>query len=153
MIDFYFADSSDERVIAYLEQRGEKVVTAVAGEMTRVLVEVRSTVMANLSGGVLEQRSGNLARSVSAPNVTTSTGDITGLITQGKEAPYGVVHEYGGTFTVREHLRRTKKGMATVRSHSATYPERSFMRSALEAHKAEIIERLTEVAQEAAATE
>ncbi len=67
--------------------------------------------------------------------------------TEGTNKIYGPVHEFGGTFTIREHIRRVSQVFGRqlsepievlVRQHKATYPERSYLRSSLK----ENIERI-----------
>ena len=87
-----------------------------------------------LTGDVLHQRTGNLIRSLTTE--VTQSGDTTvGILGVGREAPYGAVHEMGGTFnvpqsTVREHIRNGYTVREHIRrAHSATYPQRSFLES------------------------
>lgn len=93
-----------------------------------------------LSGQVLNKRTGNLKRSISNKFVPTSTGYSTIVYTDVK---YAAKHEYGfrGTEFVKEHLREVSQAFGksiqarSVRVRAFTrkvnFPERSFMRSAL----------------------
>lgn len=47
---------------------------------------------------------------------------------------YGKIHEYGGSFNVKQHMRRKSRGdsaMISVSAHTREVPERPFMRPAL----------------------
>lgn len=91
-----------------------------------------------LSGQVLNRRTGRLSASVNteffedANSISTKTGIP-------KDMRYGFIHEYGGTFTVKEHLRMITQAWGrpispravTVRSHEVTFPVRSFLRSTM----------------------
>ena len=93
-----------------------------------------------VSGPVLKTKTGTLRRGINAAFEDTDTS-IVGSAGIGKaEAKYPAVHEYGGTVTVREHTRRMTMAWGravanprqiSVRAHTATYPERSYLRSSL----------------------
>lgn len=89
-----------------------------------------------LSGQVLNRRTGRLSRSVHH-EIDTGSGRVVGAV--GTNVSYAKVHEYGGTFEVPEHIRHITQAFgrplkspvdALVRAHHATFPERSFLRSA-----------------------
>lgn len=88
-----------------------------------------------LSGQALHRRSGRLSRSINAQ--FTDDGK-TGVV--GTNVVYGKAHESGGTFNIPEHMRMMKQAFGrpvknpreiTVRAHTATFPQRSFLASAL----------------------
>lgn len=92
-----------------------------------------------LQGQVLNRRSGRLSAGVHTVFVDddTSSSAITGI---GPELLYGKMHEEGGVFTVKEHLRMMTmawgKPVANpreilVKEHSMTVPQRSFLRSTM----------------------
>ena len=125
----------------------------------------RHVVQDKLSGSPLHRRSGDLSRSV---YFTTEDDGMTGVV--GANAPYASYQEYGfqGTVTVKSFVRRTRAQMATakrnvlghetraslakgvgtgettVRSFSRTvnYPAHSYLRSALDDYRADIIDAL-----------
>jgi phage gpG-like protein len=107
----------------------------------------------NVSGKVLRVQTGTLRR-----RLHTSPVDEQLLrVVVSDPVKYAPVHEYGGTFTVPQHQRRifargprggrltgkkrTVRAFVTVRSHTATYPARPFMRPALQ-DSAEDIHRI-----------
>lgn len=110
-------------------------------------IDMVKWVQEKLSGQVLNERTHHLHDSIHwAPSE-----DTTGVFaTVGTNLPYGFVHEYGGTFDIREHLRRLTMVFGRpvtprdvlVRAHKATYPERSYLRSTLHEHEDELSPRL-----------
>lgn len=123
-------------------QRFSAMPNALQAQVERVVqrfvMELTAQVKAEkLSGQVLNRRSGRLSRSVH-PDVKSVPGTVTGIV--GTNVKYGRLHEYGGTVQVPAHLRRVTQVfgrkldnpiMAQVRAHSARFPQRSFLRSAL----------------------
>jgi len=112
-----------------------------------VLMGQQRVVTDKLQGQVLAHRSGNLQRSVLQSGDVVSEGyTIIGSFGVGRTAPYGKVHEYGGTYSVREYIRANG---STVRAHDATYPERSFLRSTFREMEPTIRQELEKAAMEA----
>ena len=57
----------------------------------------------------------------------------------GSDLAYMAVHETGGTFLRRAHTRLTPSGgLARVRAHSATFPQRPWLAPALDEENAEM---------------
>ncbi|HXN32447.1 MAG TPA: hypothetical protein VN894_11315 [Polyangiaceae bacterium] len=104
------------------------VSDAVKREWFRVQIAV---VKQKLSGDPLHRVTGVLASSINVGGAQTATSfdetetSITARI--GTRVRYGAVHELGGTFQIPEHGRLGHM----VRAHSATFPQRSFLRSTL----------------------
>lgn len=145
-----------EGVIAMLKEvhpsRMNSIRAAVKAETTNIVREAKEKV----SGPVLKTKTGDLRRGINEQFEEDDTS-ITGSagINSGK-AKYPAVHEYGGTFTVREHTRkltmvfgRPVKSVReiTVRAHQATYPERSYLRSTLRENEARIRAAIARAAQ------
>lgn len=103
---------------------------AMLPTMNRLAVKLQRKVKdEKLNGQVLHRRTRVLAWSI-YQDVLDRGDMITGIV--GTPIKYGKLHEYGGTVTVKEHMRRSRSGeYHRVRQHSATYPERSFLRSSL----------------------
>ena len=132
-------------VLEGMRRRTRRVQGAVMEAMQRIVIGLESHIVKDkLSGQVLHRRSGVLSGAVHSVVGTGAGGEIIGKVMVGNQARYGWVHEYGGTFTIPAHTRRIThffgykfpKGqqareLAQVRAHTATYPERSFMRSSL----------------------
>lgn len=141
----------DDRVLAMLGQVHPEVMQRLEKSVRRLVMQLTSNIKGGkLSGQVLRTRTGKLRRSIN-PRVEVTDTAVIG--SAGTNVIYGRVHEYGGTINIREHLRRVKKAfgrelkspvMATVRAHTAKYPERSFLRAALKDMESEIKQELAE---------
>jgi phage gpG-like protein len=133
-------DDKTVATIANIESLPTKLAAQIASTMTWILIDLQSyIVMQKLQGQVLYHRSGHLGKSIIYEQKQDSEGEH-GIVGVAKEAPYGRIHEFGGTFSIPTHLAHWVRGPAhgqirtpswTVKAHSATFPERSFMRSAL----------------------
>lgn len=134
---------------------GEEVATrlrAMPSRLREVLVRAmkaqwfllqRHIVNDKLSGQVLNRRTGNLASSINVGGKDSLTqfidepAELIGRV--GTKVWYGHVHEFGGSFTVKAHERTISQVFGRpvtptrvqVRSYTAHYPERSFLRSGL----------------------
>lgn len=130
--------SGDTEVIARVGRLSDSVRTALHRAMQKQCFLIqRAVVVEKLSGDPLHRRTGVLASSINS-TVDDSGDSIIGRV--GTKVRYGAVHEYGGTFNIPEHERRVFAGKGkkkttvsthTVRAHTATFPERSFLRSVL----------------------
>lgn len=129
-----------------VRQDVRKAVTRLAIMLQRHVKEKK------LSGQVLKVRTGNLRRSITY-RVVDSGSNIYGIV--GTNVKYGRIHEYGGTFSIPEHLRTITQVFGrklrspievTVRRHTARFPERSFLRTALQDMMPTIREELRAVA-------
>lgn len=141
---------SDAKVIAWLRSRGSILTAALLVEMQRQMIGLRNYVVASkLSGQALHTKTGTLRRSQFS-DVTQDGSIIRGVVaTDPSASKYGKVHEFGGTFTVRAHLRKTRNGHRMLKSHSVTYPERSFLRSSLQERAESIVAGLQAAANKA----
>lgn len=119
---------------------GSRLNLALFKAMQRQMIGLRNYVVSQkLSGQVLNTKTGTLRRAQFSDAMQEGS-EIRGLVaTDPSASKYGRIHEYGGTFTVREHLRRTARGTRTIAAHSVTYPERSFLRSALKEQAESIV--------------
>lgn len=93
-------------------------------------------------------KSGRLFGSINHRLTNTAT-ESTAIV--GTNVKYGRVHELGGTFLVKAHVRNMTQvwghrlpepRQVQVRAHSKTYPKRSFLVASLKAMAPEIRERL-----------
>jgi phage gpG-like protein len=95
-----------------------------------------------LSGQVLKRRTGLLASSINVggPQSTSEfTADETYIVGKvGTAVQYAAIHEYGGSVTVKAHESHRGSTAFNVRSYTAHYPERSFLRSGLQDRQAQI---------------
>lgn len=133
--------TGDELVVARLERLGPTVRQALEDAMRAQVLRVQAAVVTEkLSGDPLHRRTARLASSINS-TVEDRGGEVVGRI--GTNVVYGRVHEKGGTFEIPAHERRTKSGKtSTVRAHTATYPERSFLRSVLSELRPSIVEQI-----------
>ena len=133
---------------AHIRRVKLQVNTAIGRCMERIAIWLQRDIKDNaLEGQILQHRSGKLTGSIRS---WVEMGDhemVAWIQGGGGVAPYGAVHEFGGTFTIPAHIaqrhaasarRMRRKGIDTVadtwwtvREHTATFPERSFMRSRL----------------------
>ena len=145
----------DSRLIA----APQRVVDRVAIEMQRLTIRMQRVIASQkLEGIVLHHRTGRLIRSVHQ-DVEVKEGSVVGSVYAGKDAPYGMVHEYGGTFHIPMHTRQMTRtwtelrgksrrkvkaegALVMVRAYDVTYPERSFMRSTLAEFKETFFDRM-----------
>jgi hypothetical protein len=123
----------------------ERLHNAILLEMkTLVEMGISATVRDKLSGDPLHHRTGNLIQAVEGSGGVEEDGSIiTGFWGVTRQAPYGELHEKGGTVEVREHLSHSRLGKEfTVGAHNATYPQRAFLAPTLLALEPTIRDRL-----------
>ena len=135
----------------------QSLAARVAQEVERLGGVLRDRVERNLSGDVLQRRSGRLAASI-AVTVEPTAGGASATVSS--DAPYAAIHEYGGTIPARTILPQSARALAfpwrgqqrffkRVTVPAVTMPERSFMRSALAETAPEIRAALEGAANEA----
>lgn len=129
-----------------LSRQGREAVRSSVQRLTlRLLAKVKSD---KLTGQVLNVRTGRLRRSINQ-RVKTEPKGVYGLV--GTNVEYARRHEYGGRVNVKAHTRMMRVAWGKkvrnprkiqVRAHTVTYPERSFLRSALREMEPNIREEL-----------
>jgi phage gpG-like protein len=118
----------------------------LAQEVERLGDVLRDRVERNLSGAVLQQRSGRLAGSIA---VNVERAGLGASLSVSSDAPYAAIHEYGGTVPAHTILPQSARALAfpwrgqqrffkRVQLPAVMMPERSFMRSALDETTPEI---------------
>lgn len=124
---------------------------AIRTTLERELIALQAHVVADkLTGQVLHVRSGTLGRSITY-RLTDSLHTLLGTV--GTNVRYARIHEYGGVIHLpamvprRARALRFEIGNAVVfamrvRAHDVTMPERSFLRSALDDRKPDILRAL-----------
>jgi phage gpG-like protein len=133
------AMAGGDALAAKLEAMPEKVAAALRIEAARLGDELRAAVVRNLSGGVLQQRTGRLAASIGVA-VERNGAAVSAVV--GTDVPYAAIHEYGGMIPAREILPQGARALAFPWQGRARFfkrvelppvqmPERSFLRSAL----------------------
>jgi len=131
----------------------QRATTALQRAIARETVLLANHVKTQkLSGQALKTRTGTLRRSVRAYPPAIGGALVRGDVAVDRvTSKYGKVHEYGGTYRIPAHMRRNRRrrtvsaGGVTyelrhlVREHTATFKERSFMRSSLEERRVGIV--------------
>lgn len=162
-----------ESLIATLKGFRKRFRQQLMRVMNQLTIEVQRSVKADkLSGQVLHVRTGTLRRSINR-RVEEQGGMIIGSV--GTNVQYAAAHEYGfkGVVTVKEHLRREKAHMKSIKfqpgkkllqsktkntgfssiigehTRKMNLPERSFLRSTLKQYEGTIRDRLALAAMEA----
>jgi phage gpG-like protein len=120
--------------------------------MRQVMIRMQTVVKSEkLRGGnPLHTRSGRLSQSIHWDVELEAQGGITGILYAGRSAPYARVHEYGGVFNILPHARVITQAFGKpitpvsviVKAHTATYPERSFLRSTMNESREDFLERV-----------
>ena len=117
----------------------DRMDSALRGAAADLMVRLRDRVDGNLSGGVLNARSGALRASLAA-SLEQAGGLAAGV---SASAPYAAFQEYGfsGSESVRAHLRlvsrafgrpiRPVQAQGGPYSRTLNYPAHSYLRSAL----------------------
>jgi hypothetical protein len=122
------------------------------GRLREYIVARRLNAPKGFSPDQLHHKSGNLINST-FPSIEQSIdgSSLIGRVQVANTAPYGRIHEYGGTFTARRqnlihppHLATRKGGerVMTGSPYTITFPERSFLRSSLREQRDTIITAL-----------
>lgn len=137
------------RVVTRLERIDAATRTALRGAIVSITRDLTARVLAKLSGGVLNYRTGALYRSIKA-NLVENPTSIYGQVFSDGSVPYARIHEYGGTI---QHPGSSKfqawQGPAGwvfthfTRPHPIPIPERSYLRSSLAEMQNDIVARLT----------
>ena len=124
----------------------QTLAARLADEVERLGDVLRDRVERNLSGQVLQRRSGRLAGSIA---VAVERSGLGASATVSSDSPYAAIHEYGGTISAHEILPKNARALAfpwrgqqrffkRVSLPAVTMPKRSFMRSAFEETAPEI---------------
>lgn len=119
-------------------------------------IDLQAAVQKKLAGEVLHERTHHLHDSIHPEFESTPQGEFA---TVGTNVVYARIHEYGGPVSIREHLRtitmvfgqQVAPTQVVVRAHTANYPKRSFLRSALAEKAASLRERIEAAVRKAAA--
>jgi phage gpG-like protein len=128
--------------------------TTLLAKSNVLTAALRQKVDENLSGGVLQSKSGLLRDSIS--DFTQSTGDdITAGVSVSGDVPYAAIQEYGGT--TKAHIIEATNAKALAFSMNgkqvfakyinhpgSVIPEHAYLRSALEDMDDEIMSGLEE---------
>jgi hypothetical protein len=154
MLTFSY-DGSNQRVAAALRAKGPQIIEAVLRKMNSLTLQLQAKIVGEkLQGQVLQHRTGKLAGSIRMIPAVVEGESVVGAVEGGGgPAFYGRVHEYGGMFNVKgrmitEVFGRKVKSPHESRAYTATFPERSFMRTSLEEMRQRFFEGLTQATNE-----
>jgi phage gpG-like protein len=125
--------------LAALPDAMTAALAAASNALAGQLVEL---VRAKLGGGVLQSRSGALARSVSVSGPTIVGGKVVTSIAAGGDVKYAAIQEYGGATSPHDILPSRGKALAFIAGgrevfakvvhHPGSHiPERSYLRASL----------------------
>ena len=139
---------------AALAAMPERISAALSDKANALAAELEAKVQRKLAGGVLNQRTGALARSIVTTIEDTAAGVSASIATSG-DVKYAAIQEFGGTIPPHQILPDKAKALAfavdgkevfakLVNLPAVTMPERSYMRSSLAEMQDVIREELTE---------
>lgn len=154
-----FALSLNDDASAALETMPERIRDALAEKASALAAELQAKIQQKLSGGVLNQKSGALARSIAATIDASSTG-VSVTVAVSPDIKYAAIHEYGGMIPPHTILPDKAKALAFIVGGKQAFaarvnlpaiamPERSYMRSSLAEMADEIGEGLSDAVAEA----
>jgi phage gpG-like protein len=155
MLDVSLRDDASA-ALASLPDRLRDALSAKANVLAAAL---QAKIQQKLSGEVLQQKSGALARSITA-TIGDASSDIAVTIASSPDIKYAAIHEYGGTIPPHEIVPDKARALAFLIGGKQTFaarvnlpaiamPERSYMRSSLAEMADEIAQGLSEAAVEA----
>lgn len=138
------------KVPQYILKKFPEIQGACRVSMARIVLKLTSKIKGEkLSGQVLKNKTGTLRRSISPSVSPVSSTSVIGKV--GTNIEYASIHEYGGK--TPPHVILPKRGkalafnwkgkdmvLAKVNHPGSQMPERSFMRTALEEMRPEILQ-------------
>lgn len=145
MSGFTMVVIGDTEVVARIKALPGRLHDRLVTRIVRLSVQLQAKVKTDkLSGQVLHRRTGTLSRSINRKLLVNTPMEI--IASVGTNVSYARPHEFGGTFTVPAHTRTQTQVfgrpinpvLVNVRAHKVTFPERSFLRSALREMQPEI---------------
>jgi len=149
-----FELSLNDGASAALEAMPARLRAALSDKANALAAELQAKIQQKLSGGVLNQKSGALARSIAA-TIDASSTDVSVTIWASPDIKYAAIHEYGGTIPPHQIVPGKARALAfliggkqafaaRVNLPAIAMPERSYMRSSLAEMADEIGEGLSE---------
>lgn len=143
---------------ARLTRTADRMAAEMIKSLNNVNIQLQKHIQHDkLSGQVLKSHSFNLQRSIHVIKATQDGDVISGGVGLGKEARYGLIHEFGGVIHIPEIRPVKAKSLHWVgrsgeevfamfaREHDVVMPERSFMRSSF----SEFADRIEDAMREA----
>ncbi len=126
---------------ATLAAMPDRMRDALSSRANALAAELQAKIQQKLSGTVLNQKSGALARSIVA-TIDDASANVTATIATSADIKYAAIQEFGGVIPPHEILPDKAKALAfvvggkqafaaRVNLPAVTMPERSYMRSSL----------------------
>jgi phage gpG-like protein len=154
-----FALSLNDDASAALAAMPARIRDALADKANSLAAELQAKIQQKLSGGVLNQKSGALARSISA-TFDDAPADVSVTLATSADIKHAAIHEYGGMIPPHQIVPDKARALAflvggkqafaaRVNLPAVAMPERSYMRSSLAEMADEISEGLSEAVAEA----
>lgn len=136
----------------------QRVHDLLVRKINTLALQLEAKVKANLSGEVLNVRSGALRRSI-FETVEDDTTSVIGKVASSGDVKYAGIHEFGGTIPAHEIVPNKAKALAFIIGGKQVFatrvqipaiqmPERSYLRSALTDMADEIKEGMREAVNE-----
>jgi phage gpG-like protein len=150
MLEVELIDASS----AALAAMPERIRGALSAKANSLAAELQSKIQQKLAGGVLNMKSGALARSIGVM-IEDGPGNVTVRVASSGDVKYAAIHEFGGTIPPHQIVPDKAKALAfaiggkqvfaaRVQIPAVTMPERSYMRSSLAEMADEIRDKLAE---------
>jgi phage gpG-like protein len=119
------------------------LVDVIAGSLTTILKTAEDRARQNVSGRILQARSGRLRASI-GHRISVQGSDVRGTLTAGSASVrYARIHEEGGIINGRPWLTYQIPGVGWRRSMSVRIPRRPYLQPALEQAQRDLGEELT----------
>jgi phage gpG-like protein len=119
------------------------LVDVIAGSLTTILKTAEDRARQNVSGRILQARSGRLRASI-GHRISVQGSDVQGTLTAGSASVrYARIHEEGGIINGRPWLTYQIPGVGWRRSMSVRIPRRPYLQPALEQAQRDLGEELT----------
>jgi len=137
MLDLALLDQTSPALAAV----PERIRDALSAKASALAATLQEKIARNLSGGVLNMKTGALAGSIGV-TIDDSSADVSVRIATSPDIKYAAIHEFGGTIPPHQIVPDKAKALAflvggkqafaaRVQIPAVTMPERSYMRSAL----------------------
>ncbi|MGB7076553.1 MAG: phage virion morphogenesis protein [Xanthobacteraceae bacterium] len=154
MLQLSLSDDAD----AALAALRERLRAALSDKAAALAAALQAKIQQKLSGEVLNQKSGALARSITT-TIDDSSTDVSATLATSPDIKYAAIHEYGGMIPPHQIVPDKTKALAflvggklafaaRVNLPAIAMPERSYMRSSLAEMADEIEENLSDAVAE-----
>ncbi len=148
-----FIAVNETEVKARITETADRVAAEIIKGLNAVNTQLKSNIVSDkLSGQVLKSHSGNLKRSIVQIPAELQGDEVTAGVGMGKEAPYGLAHEFGAHIPERvpttaralHWIGKSGEEVFAMRARAFDLPERSFMRSSFSEFRDRIEQQMRE---------